>query len=111
MPVSLASKPTGAKVTISDSSGTIVFTGSTPCVANLKRKKGNYSPATYTANFALKGWYSKEIQISSNMKDGDLWIVSSVTVLPLLSRLLFEPVANNTFVLPETVNVNLRKAE
>ena len=108
MPVAFDSKPSNAKLTITDSRGSVVFSGATPCRAHLKRKAGKYSPANYTAKFALPGWRSKEIQISSSMDDGDLWIISNFTILPLLGRLLFEPIANNSFILPESISVNLQ---
>jgi hypothetical protein len=111
MPVAFASKPSNAEITISDSIGNVVFSGLTPCRADLKRKAGKYSPANYTAKFSLRGWQSKEIGVSSSMNDADLWKISNITILPLLSRLLFEPIANNSFVLPESVSVNLQKIQ
>lgn len=108
MPVAFDSKPSNAKLLITDSRGTLVFAGSTPCSANLKRKAGKYSPANYTAKFSLQGWQTKELQVSSNMDDADLWVISNFTILPVLSRLLFEPIVNNSFVLPEKVSVNLQ---
>ncbi len=100
-------KPQGCEVCVYGNNRELIFKGVTPCQSPLPRQMGAYSPANYSVDFKKKDYYSKEITLTSQMEDSDLWVISTITVVPAILRLISQPATRSLYCLPERVAVTL----
>jgi hypothetical protein len=106
--VSFNTKPQGCEVFVYEPDRKLIYQGVTPCRISLPRQNGYYSPANYSIEFKKKGFFTKECPLISQMEDSDLWLISTVTVLPAFLRLVSQPAKKSLYCLPENVNVSMQ---
>lgn len=66
-PVRFNSDPQGARITITNKAGRIIYTGETPAKVKLKAAAGYMSREEYTIEFAKEGYDSKITYLTANL--------------------------------------------
>lgn len=105
--VNFTSNPKNCHLTVHDDKGVMVYSGKTPAMVSLRRKRGPYSPANYEIECSKPNWVSKGFTMSPRHEDDDLWVVSTITVLPALLRLATEPATKSQWTYPKQVEISL----
>ena len=105
--VAFQSTPTGAKVSIFDSSGMLVGDGTTPITIPLKKGAAYFQAAKYRVVFEAPGRQKKEIWLTGSL-EGGWYIVGNLVIGGLIGWLIVDPLTGAMWNLsPETVNASL----
>lgn len=103
--VRVNSKPPGAKFTIYDKEGKLVFANTTPATVTLERHHGFFDPEKYRLVFELQGYDTTEASVESMMNG---WYVGNLFFGGILGFLIIDPATGAMWSLqPEEVNAQL----
>ena len=94
--VHLNSNPPGAKVTISNDEGKVVFAQTTPAVVNLARSSGYFHGEDYRLIFEAPGYSSYETRITSQI---DGWYFGNIIFCGLIGMLVVDPMTGDMYTL------------
>lgn len=101
----LNSNPSGAKVTVYDKKGAVVFSSTTPTQIKLKPHAGYMSGARYRIVFEMESYASHEVQIRAGIKG---WYIANIAAGGLIGFLIVNPLTGSMYTLhPKDVNVSL----
>lgn len=104
-PISVASTPAGARVSVYDRSNTLVMTNTTPFVAQLSTKYGYFKGQTYRMVFELPPYNSVEVQLDSSVSG---WYFANLAFGGLIGMLIVDPLTGAMFNLePEKIEQSL----
>lgn len=95
-PVSFASDPSHAKLTIKDQNGVIVFTGETPATFKLKAGSGYFQKASYTYTLEKDGYQTRTMPLSSEF---DPWYIGNLVFGGFIGLLIVDPITGAMFKL------------
>ena len=108
-PISVASTPAGAKVSIYDRSNTLVMSNTTPFVAQLGTKFGYFKGQTYRMVFELPNYNSAEVQLDSSVSG---WYFANLAFGGLIGMLIVDPLTGAMFNLaPDKIEQTLTGAQ
>jgi hypothetical protein len=104
-PISVASTPAGAKVSIYDRSNTLVMTNTTPFVAPLNTKFGYFKSQTYRLVFEMPAYQSAEVQLDSSVSG---WYWANLVFGGVIGMLIVDPLTGAMYNLePEKIEQSL----
>jgi hypothetical protein len=99
--VSVASSPSGAKVSIYDRSNALVQTSTTPFVARLDPKAGYFKGQSYRLVFELPGHATAEAKLSPTLSG---WYFGNIVFGGLIGMLIVDPLTGAMYNLtPEKI--------
>ncbi len=90
--ITINSDPTGAKTTISKSSGEVVTVQTTPCTVKLDPKRGYFKGQSYTVKLELPGYKTAEIELRPAMSG---WYFGNILFGGLIGMLAVDPVTGS----------------
>src|SRR5215475_2538258 len=103
--VSVASSPSGAKVSIYDRSNVLVQTSTTPFVAHLDPKYKYFRGQSYRLVFELPGHATAEAKLNSTLSG---WYFGNLIVGGLVGMLIVDPLTGAMYNLaPEKIEQSL----
>lgn len=104
--VSIRSNPSGCRVTVTDSSGSVVMTQATPCTVSLARGRGFFTRGNYQVRFENPGYAPAEINVSGTL--GGWYIIGNLFIGGLIGWLIVDPLTGAMWSLgPDPVRANL----
>ena len=104
-PISVASAPAGAKVSIYDRSNTLVQTNTTPFVAQLSTKYGYFQGQSYRLVFEMPGRATTEVKLQSTLSG---WYFGNLILGGAIGMLIVDPLTGAMFNLsPEKIDQTL----
>ena len=99
--ISVASSPSGARVSIYDRSNALVQTNTTPFVAQLNTKYRYFKGQTYRLVFELPGHANAEVKLDSSLSG---WYFGNIIFGGLLGMLIVDPLTGAMYNLtPEKI--------
>ena len=108
-PVSVASTPPGAKVTIYDRSNALVQTSTTPFVAQLPTKSGYFKAPAYRIVFQMPGCAPTEVSLDSSVSG---WYWANIAFGGLIGMLIVDPLTGAMYNLkPEKIEQPLTASQ
>lgn len=108
-PVSVASTPAGAKVSIYDRSNTLVQTNTTPFVAQLPTKYKYFKGQQYRLVFELPSYSSAEVRLNSTMSG---WYLGNLVFGGVVGMLIVDPLTGAMYNLtPDKIEQPLTPAQ
>jgi hypothetical protein len=108
-PISVASTPPGAKVTIYDRSNALVQTNTTPFVAQLDPKAGYFKSQNYRMVFEMPGYANAEINLGSSVSG---WYWANIVLGGVLGMLVIDPLTGAMYNLtPEKIEQTLTASQ
>lgn len=107
-PLTIASSPSGANVTITDLNGLQVVQGKTPMNVRLKSGAGFFKKAEYQINISMDGYDDKILFIQSDL---DGWYFGNIVLGGILGMLIIDPITGAMWKIDTRfINENLIKA-
>ena len=103
-PVSINSNPSGCKVLVKKSDGTVLHQGVTPTTVVLSAGGGYFKPASYDLEFTRKGGGSQTIPVKAGL---DGWYIGNVVFGGLIGFLIVDPLTGAMWKLEPTVQAEL----
>lgn len=103
-PVAISSAPVGASFDITDKSGAVVHSGTTPSTVTLRSGAGYFSGQTYTLRFKKDGYPDKSITLNSRMSG---WYWGNFVFGGLIGLLVVDPLTGAMYKLPEAASADL----
>ena len=97
-PVTINSNPSGAAVTIKNTSGMEMQKGITPMTITLPSKKGFFSSASYNFDFEKEGYYPARSSISASLNG---WYWGNILFGGLIGLLIVDPATGAMWKLDE----------
>ena len=99
--VAISSEPEAASVTVINSAGDKVFTGTTPATVKLKGGKGYFKGEDYTVNFSKPGFGDTSVPIKRGLSG---WYVAGNLVIGgLIGWLIVDPITGAMYTLDKRV--------
>ncbi len=104
-PVAIDSNPSGANVTVTDDSGTNIFSGTTPATVPLAAGESYFHAKVYDLTFSRPGYAEQHAQLRADI---DGWYFANF-LLPggILGLLVIDPMTGKMWKLPLHKTVNL----
>jgi hypothetical protein len=108
-PISVASTPSEATITVVDEAGVEVFKGATPSTVILKKHAGGYwAKKSYTVTVAREGFKPQSIPVTASANGW--YIVGNFFIGGAIGWFAVDPFNGNMYTLsPETIAANLSK--
>lgn len=107
-PITINSKPQGAKITVTNKSGAEVYQGSTPSKLTLKSSSGFFQKESYKIHFEKEGYDIHEIPIECRLNG---WYWGNILIGGFIGFLVVDPLTGAMFKLDkEVVTENLSKS-
>ena len=104
-PISVASAPAGAKVSIYDRSNTLVMTNTTPFVAQLPTKFGYFKSQNYRLVFEMPAHATAEVNLTSSVSG---WYFANLVFGGAIGMLIVDPLTGAMFNLsPKKIDQSL----
>ncbi len=88
-PVNISSNPTGAEISIKNSAGEVVFTGTTPSTITLKTRAGYFRGEDYSVSFKKEGFASHSAVIERGI-DG-FYLLGNLVIGGLVGWVIVDP--------------------
>jgi hypothetical protein len=108
-PISVASAPAGAKVSIYDRSNTLVQTNTTPFVAQLPTKYGYFKGQNYRLVFEMPAHATAEVNLTSSVSG---WYFANLIFGGAIGMLIVDPLTGAMFNLsPEKIDQSLTASQ
>ena len=99
--VAISSEPEAANITVINSAGDTVFTGTTPATVKLKGGKGYFKGEDYTVNFSKSGFGDASTPIKRGVSG---WYVAGNLVIGgLIGWLIVDPITGAMYTLDKRV--------
>ncbi|MBN2167240.1 MAG: hypothetical protein JW717_13270 [Marinilabiliaceae bacterium] len=102
-PISINSNPPGAKISINNKKGNIVYSGQTPSTVNLSAKSGFFNSEKYSVLFTMDNYDLETVPIEFNI---DGWYFGNIFLGGLIGMLIVDP-ATGAMWSPKTNYINL----
>lgn len=102
--VTVNSDPAGAAVTVTNSAGLKVHTGTTPATFQLTRGKGYFRSENYTISLQKDGFAAKEISVTGNVSG---WYFGNILIGGLIGMLAVDPLTGAMYSFPDSVSEKL----
>jgi hypothetical protein len=108
--IPISSDPSEAAVKITDASGNLVKTDTTPCTVDLKKGAGYFKKAEYTVVVEKSGYEPMEFQLTG---DVNMWyIAGNLGFGGLIGWLVVDPLTGGMWMLsPEEIKADFAKKE
>ena len=103
-PVTIASSPDQATITVTDDNGKQIYKGKTPTTVTLKAGDAYFHGCTYTIEFEKEGY---QPQTATLAKQLDGWYVGNILFGGLIGILIVDPLTGAMWKLPSDLTVNL----
>ena len=87
-PITINSRPSDAKITITDKKGVTVFSGLTPAMLKLDAGAGFFSKARYQVTFEKDGYVSRTVPVNFKL---DGWYFGNILFGGLIGMLIVDP--------------------
>jgi len=87
-PITMNSRPSDAKITITDKKGVTVFSGLTPAMLKLDAGAGFFSKARYQVTFEKDGYVSRTVPVNFKL---DGWYFGNILFGGLIGLLIVDP--------------------
>ena len=87
-PITINSRPSDAKITITDKKGVTVFSGLTPAMLKLDAGAGFFSKARYQVTFEKDGYVSRTVPVNFKL---DGWNFGNILFGGLIGLLIVDP--------------------
>ena len=87
-PITINSRPSDAKITITDKKGVTVFSGLTPAMLKLDAGAGFFSKARYQVTFEKDGYVSRTVPVNFKL---DGWYFGNILFGGLIGLLIVDP--------------------
>jgi hypothetical protein len=108
-PISVASAPAGAKVSIYDRSNALVMTNTTPFVARLPTKYGYFQGQNYRLVFEMPAHATAEVELKSSLSG---WYFGNVIFGGVIGMLIVDPLTGAMFNLsPDKIDQPLTASQ
>jgi hypothetical protein len=108
-PISVASAPAGAKVSIDDRSNTPVMTNTTPFVAKLATKYGYFQGQSYRLVFEMPAHTTAEVNLTSSLSG---WYFGNLVFGGVIGMIIVDPLTGAMFNLsPEKIDQSLTASQ
>ena len=108
-PISVASTPAGAKVSIYDRSNTLVQTNTTPFIAKLPTRYGYFQGQNYRLVFEMPAHATAEVKLQSSLSG---WYLGNVIFGGVIGMLIVDPLTGAMFNLsPEKIDQTLTASQ
>src|SRR5262245_42535497 len=108
-PISVASTPPGATVTISDRKDELVQTSTTPFVAQLPTKFGYFKGQRYRLDFELPGHANAEVKLEPSVSG---WYFGNIVFGGLIGMLIVDPITGAMYNLtPKQIEQPLSESQ
>lgn len=107
--VSFNTTPDGAKITIEDFNGKVIFEGETPTSVMLRSAAGYMTKEQYKITFSKKGYANKVVTINTKLNG---WYIGNVLIGGFIGMLIVDPVSGAMFTIPQedrTINETLQR--
>jgi hypothetical protein len=103
--VDVSSEPAGATVTITNRSGDIVHSGTTPFTAKLRKGAGYFKKESYAVRFTKDGYETRELALTGTMSG---WYIGNILFGGLIGMLVVDPQTGAMYRLePKTLDAAL----
>lgn len=107
-PVDVVSTPAGAKVTITNRKGVVVYNGLTPATLTLKSGSGFFKRESYTVKYELEGYAPMEVPLECSING---WYWGNILFGGIIGWLIVDPATGAMYRLNTgTVNRTLTKS-
>jgi hypothetical protein len=107
-PVTITSSPSGAKVTLSKSSGVAIQTGETPMTVTLETSNGFFSKAKYQVEASKPGYETARTEIAAGVNG---WYFGNLLFGGVIGMLIVDPATGAMWKLEDVYSVNLPSAK
>lgn len=107
-PVTIASNPPGASVSIRNNSGQEIHKGTTPTTLTLSSRGGYFSPAKYTVAFEKDGFVTSSMPMNSHLNG---WYWGNIVFGGLIGMLIVDPATGAMWKLDNICHGELSAAE
>jgi hypothetical protein len=108
-PISVASTPSGAQVSIYDRSNKLVQTNTTPFVAKLDSRYGYFTGQSYRLVFDMPGHAPTEVKLQSTLSG---WYFGNIVFGGLIGMLIVDPLTGAMFNLaPDKIEQPLTESQ
>ncbi len=87
-PITINSRPSDAKITITDKKGVTVFSGLTPAMLKLDAGAGFFSKARYQVTFEKDGYVARTVPVNFKL---DGWYFGNILFGGLIGMLIVDP--------------------
>lgn len=106
-PITINSRPSDAKITITDKKGVTVFSGLTPAMLKLDAGAGFFSKARYQVTFEKDGYVSRTVPVNFKL---DGWYFGNILFGGLIGLLIVDPATGAMYKIDtEFLNETLEK--
>ena len=106
-PITIASVPEQANVTITDETGMKIHTATTPTTVTLKTGAGYFQGKDYTVVVSKDGYQDQTVRISKTLNG---WYIGNILFGGLIGWLIVDPISGAMWTLsPQQVNVSLEQ--
>jgi hypothetical protein len=95
-PLTINTMPGGAKVEITNKSGTVVFSGYTPATISLKSGAGYFTKESYKVKMSMLGYGEKIIPVECKLND---WYIGNIVFGGLIGMLIVDPITGAMYKL------------
>lgn len=103
--ITVTSVPASAGVSITNTAGVAVHSGSTPMTVTLKKGRGYFKPETYTVRITKEGFQSREIIVRGEING---WYFGNIIFGGLIGLLAVDPATGAMYTLkPKEVGATL----
>ena len=93
-PITINSRPSDAKITITDKKGVTVFSGLTPAMLKLDAGAGFFSKARYQVTFEKDGYVSRTVPVNFKL---DGWYFGNILFGGLIGLLIVDPATGGMY--------------
>lgn len=102
--VTLLSNPTGATVTVTNKTGTLIHKGVTPTAVALDRSNGFFVPSVYHLEFSKKGFPTQRVDLNAKMNP---WYIGNIAFGGLIGLLIVDPATGAMWTLDSQYSAQL----
>lgn len=103
-PVTIKSIPAGASFKVTNSSGLVIHSGTTPSTVTLKSGAGYFKSASYILSFEKDGYIGNSFELESTM---DGWYIGNLVFGGLIGFLIVDPATGAMWKLPNNHSTSL----
>ncbi len=107
-PLTIDSTPSGAKITVKDKKGIVVYTGNTPSNFSINAGAGFFSKASYSVTFEMDGYDKRTVPIDFTL---DGWYFGNIIFGGFIGILIIDPATGAMWKLDKKfINETLSKS-
>jgi hypothetical protein len=99
-PLSVNTKPAGARIEITDIKGSVVYRGATPATVELKSSAGFFAKQSYRIKLSLNGYDEKIIPVECTING---WYFGNIIFGGLIGLLIVDPATGAMYRLERSI--------